>query len=282
MSLRTIANNHLDAFRGYQHYCKLHGSEQALKIIEDERLVLQRIDEFVKTHNVPCDFHLTTTFDVCMTPEFATYEEKSFKEYAAAGGDTSHVKFYSGSEAQEKTGIKLAFSAYEWPAGSSHPANLAQWLLAAAIKKGAKFYTHCPALSISNHESESRSTKLWQISTPRGDIIAENVVHCTNAYADFLLPQLGQLVTPNRAQAHSLIATPSFSGPNILDKTFSLRYSLNHFYSLIQRRDDGTLILGVSRTNPTLSPETLASRETFDDRYFNQEMVDDAIRHFSL
>lgn len=281
-SSRNAGHVRPDAFRGYQYYSKLHGSEQALKIIEDERSVLQKLDEFVKTHNVPCDFHLTTTFDVCMTPDFAAYEEKSFQEYKAAGGDTTHVKFYSGSEAQEKTGVKLAISAYEWPAGSSHPAKLAQWLLAAVIEKGAKLYTHCPALSISTQESESESTKLWKISTPRGEITVEKIIHCTNAYADFLLPQLGPLVTPNRAQAHSLIATPSFSGSNALDRTFSLRYSLNHFYSLIQRREDGTLILGVSRTNPTLSPETLATTETFDDRYFNQEIVEDAIRQFAL
>lgn len=274
--LLTIYN--LDAFRGYKYYSSLHGSEQALKILENERVVLQKVDEFVKKHDVACDFHLSSTFDVCMSPEFAAYEAASFAAYENAGGDTSHIKVYTGKEAQQKTGIDLALSAYEWPAGSSHPAKLAQWLLRAVIDKGARLFTFCPALEITREES----SQLWEVSTPRGKIVAEKIIHCTNAYADFLLPHLGPLVTPNRAQAHSMIPTPSLSGKDALTKTFSLRYSLEHFYSLIQRQGDGTLILGVSRSNPLLSAETLATRETFDDSYFNQEMVDDALKHFNL
>lgn len=62
----------------------------------------------------------------------------------------------------------------------------------------------------------------------------------------------------------------------------SLRYSLHHFYSVIQRKGDGTIVLGVSRSNPELSAETLAVRESFDDGAFNQEIVDDALKRFVI
>jgi glycine/D-amino acid oxidase-like deaminating enzyme len=275
---RTWTNSLADAFRGFSAYSKIHGPEQALKIIANERLVLEKVDEFVKKHNVQCDFNLTSTFDVCMTPEFAKYEAESLEAYKQAGGETSHIKYFEGEEAREKTRVHGAVAAYEWPAGSSHPAKLVQSILQSVIGKGVQIFTFCPAMAIKESESES---ELWDVHTPQGTITTEKIIHCTNAHAALLLPQLEAYVRPNRAQAHSLVPNPAFGAENVLQKTFSLRYSLYHFYSLIQRRGDGTLILGVSRSNPTLSPETLASRFSTDDTHYNQEIADDALNSFT-
>jgi hypothetical protein len=131
-----------DAFRGFGAYARVHGSDQAKKIIENERLVLELVDDFVKKHNVPCDFELSTTFDVCLTPEFAQYEAESLEAYRQAGGDVSHVSFYGGEEAAKRTKVASAVAAYEWPAGSSHPAKLAQWILSDVIERGVRLWTH--------------------------------------------------------------------------------------------------------------------------------------------
>ncbi|KAJ5674476.1 uncharacterized protein N7477_004410 [Penicillium maclennaniae] len=258
-SSRNAGHVRPDAFRGFNAYAKVHGPEQALKVIANERLVLEKVDEFVKKHNVQCDFNLTTTFDVCMTEEFAKYEAESLTAYELAGGDISHIKVYKGKEAQDKTRISGAVAAYEWPAGSSHPAKLAQFLLQAPKKSNA-------------------TAKKWDIMTSKGVVTAEKIIHCTNAHAAQLLPYLEPYLRPNRAQAHTLVPTPAFASRNALQSTFSLRYSLHHFYSLIQRQGDGTLVLGVSRSNPTLSAETLAGRFSTDDSHYNDEMVDDALR----
>ncbi|KAJ5097988.1 FAD dependent oxidoreductase [Penicillium argentinense] len=276
-SSRNAGHVRPDAFRGFSAYAKVHGTEQALKIIENERLVLQKVDEFVKNHNVQCDFNLTTTFDVCMTPEFAKYEADSFEAYRQAGGDTSHIKYYLGKEAQERTRVPGAVAAYEWPGGSSHPAKLAQFLLQSVIQKGARLFTFCPATEVKQNET---SPTAWDVHTPRGTVTAETIIHCTNAHAALLLPQLESYIRPNRAQAHSIVPTPALAAENALQSTLSLRYSLYHFYSLIQRKDDGTLVLGVSRTNPTLSEETLASRFSTDDTRYNEEIAQDAVRNF--
>lgn len=214
-----------------------------------------------------------------MTPEFAAYEAENFEAFKKAGGDVSHVQFYQGGEARERTGIKDAFAAYEWPAGSSHPAKVAQWLLNASIERGVKLFTHCPVSKVSKAEQDGKS---WDVHTPRGIVTAPTVIHCTNAYASLLLPQLEPHLTPNRAQAHSLIAPPAFTAQDVLTKTFSLRYSLHHFYSLIQRRGDGTLILGVSRANPTLSTETRRGCVTYDDGKYNEEILEDALKQWKV
>ncbi|KAJ5811404.1 hypothetical protein N7474_007705 [Penicillium riverlandense] len=277
-SSRNAGHVRPDAFRGFSAYSKVHGEEQALKIIANERLVLGKVDEFTKKYNVPCDFNLTTTLEVCMTPEFAEYAAQSLEAFKQAGGNASHIKFYEGEEAQAKTRIKGAVAAYEWPAGSSHPAKLAHFLLQAVIAKGVKLFTFCPATEI--HRNQSKPD-LWDVHTRRGIVTTEKIIHCTNAHVAKLLPRLESYVTPNRAQAHSLIPTPEFSGENALQNTFSLRYSLHHFYSLIQRQGDGTLILGVSRSNPNLSEETVASRFSIDDSHYHKEIAEDATLSFN-
>lgn len=234
-----------DAFRGFSMYAALHGPEQAQKIIDDEKLVLERVATFVQANDVACDFHHTTTFDVCMTSDFAALEARSYQEYEKAGGNLGHVQFHKGQVAEKRTGVKNAVAAYEWPAASIHPAKLAQWLLTSVIEKGARLWTHCPATSITASSSVG-----WDIHTPRGTVTAKQVIHCTNAYAAYLLPQLQGCITPNIAQAHAIVPNAALAGANTLRNTYSLRYSLHHFYSLIQRQGDGTLVLGSSRTNP--------------------------------
>jgi len=280
-------SSYADSFRGFLVYAAIHGVDQALKIIANERLVLQKIDEFVKEHNVPCDFNLTTTFDVCMTSEFAAYEAASYDAYKAAGGDVSQVKFYSGDEARNKTGVKDAIAAYEWPAGSSHPAKLAHWLINNCITRRVKLFTHCPVTNITKAgsqmgHSDANTPALWAAHTTRGSVITSTVIHCTNAHVGLLLPQLAPHVVPTRSQAVSIVPTPAFAGQNAMNSTLSIRYSLKYFHSLIQRRGDGTFIFGVSRGSPTLSPQTLAQLKTTDDSGFSHEILQEATRSWRL
>lgn len=267
-----------DAFRGFQVYKRVHGTEQGLKIIANEKEVFHRVDDFVKKYNVPCDFHPTTTLDVCLTPEFAEFNARSLREYQEAGGDVSHITVYEGDEAKKRTGIKETISAYEWPAGSSHPAKLGQWLLGQCIDKGARLFTHCPATSMTKSATEET---FWDVETPRGTITAETVIHCTNAFAGHLLPQLAPYVTPNRAQAHLFVPPRSLSGDKILKSTMSLRHSLHHFYSVMQRQGDGIIVLGASRKSPNLSAEAFQSMFTTDDTKFNEEVIVDSVGNFA-
>ncbi|KAL4947707.1 FAD dependent oxidoreductase [Aspergillus filifer] len=282
-SSRNAGHVRPDAFRGFETYAKHHGKEQARKILANERLVLEKVDQFVREHNVPCDFHYTTTFDCCMTPEFAEHERRNFEAFREAGGDVSHVKFYQGEEAATKTGISDVLEAYEWPAGSSHPAKLAQWLLNAVIERGVRLYTFCAVTEVTPSERSdngTQETQLWGVHTPRGTITTPKVIYCTNAFTGYLLPQLAPHIVPHRGQAHALIPVPGLTGTNLLKSTYSLRYALSHFYSIIQRQSDGTIVLGVSLPNPTLSSDVRLGVRTVDDRYPNEAIKDDALSYF--
>jgi glycine/D-amino acid oxidase-like deaminating enzyme len=236
----------------------------------------------VKKHGVDCDFNPATTFEVCLTEEFAEFNAQSFKKFQEAGGDVSHIKFFEGEEAKSKTRIPQAITAYEWPAGSSHPAKLAQWLLNESIEQGARLFTHCPATSITRSSTSGPEHTLWNISTPRGTITASTVVHCTNAFAPHLLPELAPFITPNRAQSHAFVPPSSLNSSNMLRSTMSLRHSLKHFYSVAQRKADGIIILGAPISHPGLSQAAMEGRLVPDDSIFNKEVRDDVVKHFEI
>ncbi|KAI8202773.1 putative oxidoreductase OrdL [Colletotrichum sp. SAR 10_76] len=278
-SSRNAGHVRPDAFRGFTTYKKLHGEEQALKVIANERAVFHAIDEFVREHGVQCDFNPTTTFDVCLTQEFVEHNAQSLKEYREAGGDVSHIKFYTGEEAREKTGVHGALCAYEWPAGSSHPAKLAQWLLTKSIESGVRFLTHCPATALAKSQS-SGSEPSWDVQTPRGTITTATVIHCTNAFASHLLPQLAAFVAPERAQAHAFVPPATLTGSKILPSTVSLRHGLRHFYSVNQRRADGIIILGAAAASPFVSEAAYTAKRTSNDQAISEEIRDDSVANF--
>lgn len=178
---------------------------------------------------------------------------------------------------RQATRVPEALGAFEWNAASLHPAKLCLAVLAMGRELGLSLFTHTPATGI---EPSPSGNKNWVVSTARDSITTPVVVHATNAFADTLLPQLKNLVTPMRAQAHKIIPTPSFSSTNMLTHTYSLRFALHHFYSLIQRKSDGTLVLGTSRGIPGLSETTRAELACKNDRVFNEEIQEDAVRSF--
>lgn len=90
-----------DAFRGFTAFSKIHGPEQAMKIIAHEKLVLQLVKNFIQTHNIDCDFVSCRTFDVIMGEDFFNYVTRSFEEYKKAGGDSTDIVWMEAEEAKK-------------------------------------------------------------------------------------------------------------------------------------------------------------------------------------
>ncbi|KAM0541586.1 hypothetical protein ACHAPJ_013188 [Fusarium lateritium] len=269
-----------DAFRGFPAFSARHGPDQARKILESEKVVLEIVKDFVEENKVDCDFLYRTTMDLCLSKEFAAYQYNAMEAYRAAGGDTSQVRVYHAQEAQAKTGNSNAISAYEWPAGSNHPGKLCQWILDAVLEQGVKLWTHCPATKVSRVTSSDAGSK-WNVETPRGTISAETIVHCTNAHAAVLLPQVADFITPHRSQAHAFVPTFAHAGANTMKHTQSLRYGLHHFISVNPLRD-GTMVLGGSGTRSDLDtdPSSTARMITFDDSGYDERIAQNSQREF--
>ncbi|KAK0444954.1 FAD dependent oxidoreductase-domain-containing protein [Desarmillaria tabescens] len=119
-----------DAFRGFAAFSKIHGPEQAIKIIEHEKLVLQLVKRFIDTHKIECDFDYCKTFDVIMGEDFFRYVTSSFESFKQFGGDTAGVTWLEQDEARKATRVPEALGAFEWNAASLHPAKLCLAVLA--------------------------------------------------------------------------------------------------------------------------------------------------------
>ncbi|KAL7915568.1 FAD dependent oxidoreductase [Trichoderma velutinum] len=268
-----------DAFRGFPRFAAIHGPEQSRRIIESEKIVLQNVKSFIESNRIDCDFYCSTTLEVCIDQSYADFCTESIAQFHAAGGDTSHIKYYEGKEAKEISKVPTAICVYEWPAASVHPSKLTQWILNDIITKGAQLWTHCPVTKVEKHRSNVGMK--WDATTPRGVIAARTILHCTNAYAAYLLPELAGVVTPRRAQGHSYVPPDSLSGHNTLKSTMSLRYAPKHFFSVNQLKD-GTIVFGgaASRCGAEQTPEFMRDRFTFDDSRHNPVMQSNSISEF--
>lgn len=255
-----------DACSGFNDYAAIHGTDEALHIVNNERVVLTSVQQFVQKHNIDCDFQPKQTFDVCLTREIAQDEMDNVEQYANAGGSLDHIKLHEGDAAKFRTGVRDALTAWEWPAASIYPVKLAQWLLTDSIEKGCRLYTNCPVSQVTRGENDK-----WNIHTDRGVVAAGRVIHCTNAYAGALLPQLSaMLLTPIKVQMHSLIPTQAFSGSNVLKTSMALRYEKHRYYALTQMAVDGMIIFGVAKP----------SGFTFDETSYTDELVMEGLEKF--
>ncbi|KZV92675.1 FAD dependent oxidoreductase [Exidia glandulosa HHB12029] len=240
-----------DPFYGFPSYAEMHGEEQARKIIENERVVLREVEEFVEKYRVDCDFEALSTFHTALNDAHLAELKAGFEQYKSSGAAVDHIKFLDGEDAVKATRVPLAKGAVEYTAASVHPAKLCQFLISSNIKNGLQLFTHAPALRV-----ESAADGHWAITTPRGTVIARRVLHATNAFASHLLPELKGCIIPNKSQCHALVPSRAYAGSNRLKTTQAYAHSESHYWYSMQRKTDGIIVLGIGRFNPELDEET--------------------------
>ncbi|WVO24383.1 uncharacterized protein IAS62_005749 [Cryptococcus decagattii] len=257
-----------DQWRGFTKYQKRHNSEQALKILKNEQDTWESMAAYVKKHKL----------DVCMTDEVAETAAKTFSDYFEAGGDVSKIEVTTGSkEAEEISRLKGARAVYAWDASTLHPWKLGEspYQLADALDLGLNLQTWTPATSISG------SAHQWTVHTDRGSITTSKVVHTTNAYAGFLLPEVKGAIHPTPHMCDKVIPPTSYSGTNSLQNSYAVIYPAG-LYSINPRLNaDGAVLFGGSAPNQQRLLDYVAedpeNRQT-DDSLTNFEPVTEAVR----
>ncbi len=99
---------------------------------------------------------------------------------------------------------------------------------------------------------ESESDRV-RVLTGRGDVHADRVLVCTNAYAGSLLPALRERVTPNRGQMLALHA------PGV---TLDASYYLDGGSEYIRQAHDGTIVVGGMRKHFEQAERTASDEPT--------------------
>lgn len=231
-----------------------------------ESITLNRVKDFVKEHDVDCEFTERMTLDVVLNEEFKNYCQTAMREAKEHGVDVSHIKYFEGEDAKKLTRSPRAIAAYQWPAASLNPSKLCYAIHRLNLSLGVKLFTWTPVTNVTQALSSGEDGAYkWKVQTSRGSIIAKKVVYATNGYTNLILPEMDGLIISHKAQAIKLTPPPfgMDAFPRIED-TMSLRY-LDRFYSVMQRPDN-SIVLAAPRKWPSQDPSTFASLfGTYDD-----------------
>ena len=195
--------------------------------------------ELARKYKIKCDIWLLDTVDAYYDIdgfERAKAAAKAIQEYMP---DLVH-NIYSGEEAQEKFRVsKDCVGAITYPAGQISPYKFVTQVVEMLVDNGVSLQTDTPVTSV------IRNGDKWCVKTPRGEILASNVVHATNGYVAYLLPAFKTIIKPTRGHMTVQIPPKSLSEPP-LDRTYSFIYEDGKFDYFIQQPayDGCKLILG--------------------------------------
>ncbi|KAI1380642.1 FAD dependent oxidoreductase [Hypoxylon crocopeplum] len=132
----------------------------------------------------------------------------------------------------------------QWNAASLWPYKLVAFvlerLLAATDVEGSfNLQTTTPVTGLSRAETSaslsspgSKSTSTWTVHTPRGTIVASQVLLATNGYTSHLLPQFSDLIVPTRGQVSALKPPQEPSTPE------DAPLDIAHTYYIVGEPDD--------------------------------------------
>jgi glycine/D-amino acid oxidase-like deaminating enzyme len=111
------------------------------------------------------------------------------------------------------------------------------------IQAGLFLYTNNPALEIT-----TSLTRKWQIKTEKGHIQCDRIIHATNGYATYLVPELSEKLVPLRGHVVAIDPSPKYLEIP-LRHSYAFHWS-DDFDYLIQRPSDGRpLIYGGGDTS---------------------------------
>ncbi|WRT68995.1 uncharacterized protein IL334_005977 [Kwoniella shivajii] len=235
-----------DIWRGYIEYSKRFGSEQALKILANEKETRDALVRFVTDNNVDCEVWNGKTFDVMMDPEVVAKAARSMEAFKAAGGDASSIDVITDpKEAERVSRVKGAKAVYAWDASTLHPWKLVAYIIERCLKLGLNLQTLTPVSSV----TESSKKDCWSIQTERGSVETSNVIHTTNAYAGSLLPELNQSIIPIPHMCNLVYPPSTHSGSKALTNSYAVIYK-NGLYSVNPRNtSDGCILFGGVQPN---------------------------------
>ncbi|OWZ66298.1 hypothetical protein AYX14_02526 [Cryptococcus neoformans] len=255
-----------DAFRGFTAFSKIHGKDEAGGVLMSESITLDRVKDFVKEHDVDCEFIERMTLDVVLNEEFKDYCQAAMREAKEHGLDVSHIKYFEGADAKKVARSPRAIAAYQWPAASLNPSKLCYAVHRVNLSLGAKLFTWTPVTNVTEaSSSDEDGAYKWKVETSRGSIVTKKVVYATNGYTSLILPEMDGLIVSHKAQAIKLTPPPlGMDAFPRIEETMSLRY-LDRFYSVMQRPDN-SIVLAAPRKWPSQDPSTFASLfGTYDD-----------------
>jgi glycine/D-amino acid oxidase-like deaminating enzyme len=138
--------------------------------------------------------------------------------------------------------MKNILGALVSPAGTAWPYRLVVGFFRALLSKYGErlaIETQTPVLAV---QSDRHMTHPYVIQTPRGNIRAKNVVHCTEGHVTHLLPRLRGMIWPRRGQM--TVQTPGSTFPHRDGKQVWSLHFRKHFDYAMQNHNSGEIFIG--------------------------------------
>ncbi len=174
---------------GFDELARRYGPERATGMIRDGQRSLSWFGEFVAAEAIDCDFRVVGRFHAAHNP--AQYEALARRAVTQPKGLEVPVEMVPRAEQRRELGTDAYFGAAIYSQHASvDPARYHQGLLERAIAAGAVVVTRCPATDIA---SEGKG---FRVTTPRGSILARDVVVATNGYTGPATKWLRRRVIP--------------------------------------------------------------------------------------
>jgi len=133
--------------------------------------------DLVQRYNIECDADQTGTVNIAHKASAMEYLEDRCEQLIKIGAST---RMLDGSEARSISGspVYRHGGIFDPNAGTIQPLSFVRGLASAAIEKGVKIYQQSPLLKL------TRDGNRWLAATDAGQVVADQVVMATNAYAD--------------------------------------------------------------------------------------------------
>ena len=103
-----------------------------------------------------------------------------------------------------------------------------------------QFQPHTPVVSVSDGETSGNV----EVQTTRGTIRAKSVVHTTNAYLAYLLPQYEKSIIPCRGFCSHISVSSSQPAPTNITQSYIIRSAQSGSVEYLISRPDGSVVLG--------------------------------------
>ncbi|KAF3011269.1 hypothetical protein E8E13_011677 [Curvularia kusanoi] len=234
-----------DQWRGFAKFEKAYGTEQAIKILDNEADTWRALTNYVQEHKVDCDLWIGETLDVPVDDEVAELTKEIFERYKEAGGKVDHIKVTTEpTSAAQISRIKDAKACYAWQASTLQPWKLTAHVMRDNLDKGANLQTYTTATSITRSNEGSGK---WTVHTERGDIACENIIHATNAYSAALEPDLKGLITPKPHVCTKVVPPRAVSGSRAIKNSYGVLLPGGALFSINPRSTaDGNVMFGGS------------------------------------
>ena len=166
----------------WPHRVEKYGIEEAIIISRFESSHPAALVNLAKKYDIKCDIRELETVDAyydCAGLDRATAAANAVSKYIPELA----YEIHSGKEAREKFRLSdECVGAITYPAGQIWPYKLVTQIVEFLVDNGLNLQTETPVTEV------VREGNKWRVDTPRGAILATNVIHATNGYTRLSSP----------------------------------------------------------------------------------------------